>query len=136
MRGFVKIFSLPFLMDNRNYREILNTTYKDNFDKLQGPPGDVYNALMGKEQSTLDIVNRIVNYNQQHKEVKSTFFSMTLAELLTDFVVTLSDIIAKLFKMDSLKEFATYVVSDNKFVLYIGLCVAMVAILLMIIEYA
>ena len=123
-------------MENKNYREILNQTYKDNFEKLQGPQGDLYNALMGKEQNTLNIVNRIVNYDQQHKEVKSTFFSMTLSELATDFVVSLSDIIAALFKTGSFKEFGTYVLSDNKFILYIGIAFTITAVLLMIIEYA
>lgn len=112
-----------------NYREQLMATLNGGALVDQG---DLYNALMGKEQDTLKLLNRVVNYDANDKTNAASFFSMSLADIGIDYVASLSSMIGKLLRAGSLTEFVTYVKSDNRYILYIGATFVIIAVLLLL----
>ena len=120
-----------------NYQQTLTDgLLQSNLAKIRNDKEDIYSKLMDKEKGTLEIIDRVVNYEQNKSQAKLTFFEMSLSDICVDYVVSLSAMLDALVKADSAVEFVAYVRSDNKYVLYAGVTFVLVAVVVMLIECA
>lgn len=116
-------------------------TYRDQFMKTvqapQLPPeSDLYSKLMDREQDTLKILDRIVNYEKAGSVDKGSFFSMPLADIPGDYVRSMTRFVNNALLAGSVSGVVDMVKENHKITMYLGATLVMVAVVILMLEYS
>jgi hypothetical protein len=103
--------------------------YKSLLDIIESENQDnTYEELMKKEKYTLDTVNKVVKYYQDHDIKNKTFANMSFYEIIIRTSEVWTDIFNDIINWKSTKKNALEVVQKEDRLLYIGIFLIFVSL--------
>lgn len=112
--------------DNKEYTSLVNEIYKD--DRI-----DLYQALMGREDRVLGIVDRVATQERDRTSAKKQFLSASLLDMCSNASDALSGIFTDLVKAKTYSDVVTGFSINNRR-LYVGMLLIVVAMFLLMIK--
>lgn len=115
--------------------------YRDEFVKTVQSPNlpqesDIYSKLMDREQDTLKILDRIINYEKSGSVNKASFFTMPLVDIPGDYIRSMVKFINNAILSGSTTEVMEMVKGDHKIAMYIGATFVMIAVVVLMLEFS